>query len=87
MLKKLFNGVQCFACAGKCDTGHRDVVTWSYWVVSSDKVRALKVVLSNGSNENGKFKMATDTKQQLCCYSTADLKVQQPTTCTRVCCF
>ena len=66
MLKKLRSGVQCFVCAGKCDwtQGCRDS---SNWIVSSHKVRALKVVL-NGLNENGKCKMVTGVKQQLCCY-------------------
>jgi hypothetical protein len=45
----------------------------SYWIVSLDKVRALKVVLSNGSNEDGKCKMATGIKQQLRCYLPADI--------------
>ena len=51
--------------------GCRDL---SYRIVSSDKVRALmKVALNNGLNENGKCKMATDIRQQLCCYLTADI--------------
>jgi hypothetical protein len=45
----------------------------SYWIVSSDKVRVLKVVFSNDLNESGKCKMATDIKQQLFRYLTADI--------------
>jgi hypothetical protein len=45
----------------------------SYWIVSSDKVRALKVVLGNDLNESGKCKMATDIRQQLFRYLIADI--------------
>ena len=41
--------------------------------MSSDKVRALKVVLRNDLNENGKCKMAADIKRQLCRYFTKDI--------------
>jgi hypothetical protein len=41
-------------CVQENVTRHRTCRDLSYWIESSDKVRALKAVFSNDLNENGK---------------------------------
>jgi hypothetical protein len=48
--------VFCVLCV--LENGYRNCNDLSYRIISSDKVRALKVVLRNDLNEKGKCKMA-----------------------------
>jgi len=54
--------VFCVLCV--LENGYRNCNGLSYWIISSDKVRALKVVLRNSLNENRKCKMAYRIKQK-----------------------